>query len=158
MERGIITISETGVVAMPTASVWMTQQEMSDLFMVFCCDIHKAIRDIYKNHELVEETTMCYIRQEDGTRYEVYSLEMVMALAFRLRSRECMAFREFVIERLYAPNRKKPPSFVLFAIRSQSTIQVLVPFVSIMIIMQEADGWAVYLSTSASSHFTLCRD
>lgn len=92
MERGIITISETGVVAMPTASVWMTQQEMSDLFMVFCCDIHKAIRDIYKNHELVEETTMCYIRQENGTRYEVYSLEMVMALAFRLRSRECMAF------------------------------------------------------------------
>ena len=85
----------------------MTQQEMSDLFMVFCCDIHKAIRDIYKNHELVEETTMCYIRQEDGTRYEVYSLEMVMALAFRLRSRECMAFREFVIEMLYAPNRKK---------------------------------------------------
>lgn len=107
MERGIITISEKGVVAIPTAPVWMTQQEMSDLFMIFCYDIRKAIRDIYKNHELLEETTMCYIRQEDGTRYEVYSLEMVMALAFRLRSRECMAFREFVIERLYVPNRKK---------------------------------------------------
>lgn len=108
MERGIIAISEKGVVAMPTAPVWMTQQEMADLFMVFCCDIRKAVRDIYKNHELLEETTMCYIRQEDGTRYEVYSLEMATALAFRLRSRECMAFREFVIERLYAHSRKKP--------------------------------------------------
>lgn len=82
MERGIITISEIGMVTIPTDPVWMTMQEMADLFMVFCCDIHKAIRDIYKNHELLEETTMCYIRQEDGTRYEVYSLEMVIALAF----------------------------------------------------------------------------
>lgn len=108
MERRIITISETEVVAMPTVPVWMTQQEMADLFMVFCYDIRKAIRDIYKNHELLEETTMCYIRQEDGTRYEVYSLEMVIVLAFRLRSRECMAFRMFIMERLYAPNREKP--------------------------------------------------
>ena len=108
MKRGIIIISEIGVVTIPTAPVWMTQQEMADLFMVFCCDIRKAIRDIYKNHELLEEITMYYIRQADGTRYEVYSLEMVIALAFRLRSRECMAFRMFIMERLYAPNREKP--------------------------------------------------
>ena len=44
MEREIITISETGVVAMPTAPVWMTMQEMADLFMVFCYDIRKAVR------------------------------------------------------------------------------------------------------------------
>ena len=108
MKRGIIIISEIGVVTIPTAPVWMTQQEMADLFMVFCCDIRKAIRDIYKNHELLEEITMYYIRQADGTRYEVYSLEMVIALSFRLRSRECMAFRMFIMERLYAPNREKP--------------------------------------------------
>ncbi len=108
MERGIITISEIGMVTIPTDPVWMTMQEMADLFMVFCCDIRKAIRDIYKNHELLEETTMCYIRQEDGTRYEVYSLEMVIALALRLRSRECMAFRMFIMERLYASNRESP--------------------------------------------------
>lgn len=106
MERGIITISEIGMVTIPTDPVWMTMQEMADLFMVFCCDIHKAIRDIYKNHELLEETTMCYIRQEDGTRYEVYSLEMVIAVAFRLRSREAMAFRKFVMENLYLSRDK----------------------------------------------------
>ncbi len=108
MERGIITISEKGVVAMPTAPVWMTQQEMADLLMVFCCDIRKTIRSIYKNHELLEETTMCYIRQDDGACYEVYSLEMVIAISFRLRGRECMAFRQFVMERLSVSCEKKP--------------------------------------------------
>ena len=37
MERGIISISENGAVAMPTAPIWMTQQEMSDAFNVFGC-------------------------------------------------------------------------------------------------------------------------
>ena len=35
MERGIITITESGVMGMPTAPVWMTQFEIADLFGVF---------------------------------------------------------------------------------------------------------------------------
>ena len=46
MKRGIITISETGAVIMPTAPVWMTQFEIADLFGVFSCDVRKAIRVI----------------------------------------------------------------------------------------------------------------
>ena len=88
MERGIITISENGAVTMPTAPVWMTQQEMSDAFNVFGCDIRRAIRVIYKNKELLESDTMHYIRQSNGISYDVYSLEMVVAVAFKLQSRE----------------------------------------------------------------------
>lgn len=116
MEREIITISENGVVAMPTAPVWMTMQEMADLFMVFCYDIRKAVRTIYKSHELLEEETKRYIRQDDGTRYEVYSLEMVIAIAFQLRSRECMAFRKFIMKRQCY--REKP--FHLFFLLSDT--------------------------------------
>ena len=108
MERGIITISENGTVAMPTAPVWMTMQEMSDAFCVFCCDIRRTIRAIYKNKELLESDTMLYVRQGNGISYDVYSLEMVVAVAFRLRTKECMAFRRFVMEKLYAANRKEP--------------------------------------------------
>ena len=32
MDRGVITISETGAVIIPTAPVWMTQFEIADLF------------------------------------------------------------------------------------------------------------------------------
>ena len=108
MERGIITITENGAVAMPTAPVWMTQQEMSDAFNVFGCHIRRAIHAIYKNGELLESETKRYIKQDNGINYDVYSLEMVIAVSFKLRSRESMAFRRFIMGKLYATNRKEP--------------------------------------------------
>lgn len=54
MDRGIITISKTGAVTMPTAPIWMTQYEIADLFGVFSCDIRKVSRSIYRNKELDE--------------------------------------------------------------------------------------------------------
>lgn len=107
MERGIITITENGAVTISTAPIWMTQQEMCDAFNVFGCDIRRAIRVIYKNEELLENETKRHIRQDNGINYDVYSLEMVIAVAFRLRSREAMAFRKFIVERLYTASREK---------------------------------------------------
>ena len=102
MEKGIITISEGGVVSMPTAPVWMTQFEIADLFGVFSCDVRKAIHAIYKNGELNEADTKKYVRQADGISYDVYSLEMVIAIAFRICSKNSMLFRQFVIGKLNA--------------------------------------------------------
>lgn len=106
MERGIITITENRTVTMPNVPVWMTQQEMSDAFNVFGCDIRRAVHAIYKNMELFESDTMRYIRQDNGISYDVYSLEMVITIAFRLRTKECMAFRRFVMGRLTMNNRQ----------------------------------------------------
>lgn len=108
MKRGIITITENGAVTMPTAPVWMTQQEMSDAFNVFGCHIRKAVHAIYKNMELLEEETVRHVRQTGRIYYDVYSLEMAIAVAFRLRSREAMAFRKFIMERLYTTGCEKP--------------------------------------------------
>lgn len=112
MSRGIITISETGTVTMPTVSVWMTQFEIADLFGVFSCDIRKAIHSIYKNKELNELDTMKYIKQPNDISYDVYNLEMVIAIAFRICSRESILFRRFVINEIYAT--KKENSITLF--------------------------------------------
>ncbi len=100
MNRGIITISETGAVTMPTAPVWMTQFEIADLFGVFSCDIRKAIHTIYKNKELNECDTMKYVKQPDGISYDVYSLEMVIAVAFRICSKESMVLRRFIMDKV----------------------------------------------------------
>ena len=105
MERGIITITENGAVILPTAPVWMTQQEMCD---AFSCYIRKAIAAIYKNNELAEEETVRHVRRDGRICYDVYSLEMVIAVSFKLRSRESMAFRRFIMERLYTASREKP--------------------------------------------------
>ena len=108
MDRGIITISENGTVSMPTVPIWMTQQEMSDAFNVFGCDIRRAVHTIYKNMELSDEETMRHVRQDGRICYDVYSLEMVIAIAFKLRTKECMAFRRFIMDKLYTSNREKP--------------------------------------------------
>ena len=81
---------------------------MSDAFNVFGCDIRRAIRAIYKNMELLESDTICYVRLDNGISYDVYSLEMVIAVSFKLRSRESMAFRRFIMGKLYAASRKEP--------------------------------------------------
>ena len=53
-------------------------------------------------------TKVRHVRQTGRIYYDVYSLEMVIAVAFRLRSREAMAFRKFIMERLYTAGCEKP--------------------------------------------------
>ena len=108
MNRGIITISETGAVTVPTAPIWMTQFEIADLFGVFSCDIRKAIQAIYKNKELVETDTMKYVKQPDGISYDVYNLEMVIAIAFKICSKGTLLFRRFVINEICATKKGNP--------------------------------------------------
>ena len=108
MNRGIITISEMGTITIPTAPVWMTKFEIADLFGVFSCDIRKAIRTIYKNKELVEIDTMKYIKQPDGISYDVYNLEMVIAIAFKICSKGTLLFRRFVINEICTTKKENP--------------------------------------------------
>ena len=120
MSRGIITISETGTVTMPTVSVWMTQFEIADLFGVFSCDIRKAIHSIYKNKELNELDTMKYIKQPNDISYDVYNLEMVIAIAFRICSKESALFRRFVINEISTTKRETPVTLFVSCGRSNN--------------------------------------
>lgn len=108
MSRGIITISEMGVFTIPTAPVWMTQFEIADLFGVFSYDIRKAIHAIYRNKELNETETMKYVKQANRISYDVYSLEMVIAVAFRICCKESILFRRFVINEICATKKGSP--------------------------------------------------
>lgn len=108
MDREIITISEAGVVTIPTTPVWMTQFEIADLFGVFSCDVRKAIHSIYKHKELDEVETRKYVRQPDGISYDVYNLEMIIAIAFRVCSKESALFRRFVINEISITKRETP--------------------------------------------------
>lgn len=112
MDRGIISISETGVITIPTAPIWMTKFEIADLFGVFSCDVRKAIHTIYKSKELNEFDTMKYLKQPDGISYDVYDIEMVIAVAFRICSKESILFRRFVISEICATKKGNP--FTLF--------------------------------------------
>lgn len=120
MSRGIITISETGVVIMPTAPIWMTQFEIADLFGVFSCDVRKTIRSIYKNKELNELGTMKYLKQPDGISYDVYSLEMIIAVAFKICSKESVLFRRFIINEINTIKKATPITLFVASVRGNN--------------------------------------
>ena len=120
MNRGIITISETGTVTMPTVPIWMTKFEIADLFGVFSCDVRKAIHTIYKNKELNELDTMKYISQPDGISYDIYDIEMVIAVAFKICSKESVLFRRFVINEISGTKRGTPVTLFVSCGRSDN--------------------------------------
>lgn len=100
MKRGIITMSDAGIIVMPLETVWMTQFEIADLLGVFSCDIRKAIRSIYKCNEADKSKTMLYIKQADGVSFDTYNLEMIIAIAFRIISNGSQIFRKWVMQKL----------------------------------------------------------
>ncbi|MBO4999879.1 MAG: transporter [Bacteroidaceae bacterium] len=111
MKRGIITINN-GVVGIPTAPVWMMQEEIADMFNVYGRDIRRAINAVYKDGALTESETLRYIRLDERRSIDAYSIEMIIAIAFRINSKETFAFRRYIINRLYLKN---DCNIVLFA-------------------------------------------
>lgn len=79
-------------------TVWMTETEIARLFGVFPAAIRSNIRAIYKDKRMNEYRT----HQITG-RGDLYSLEMIAALSFRVRTMESEAFREWL---LYRPQHK----------------------------------------------------
>ena len=55
MNRGVITISESGTVSMPTDTVWMTMQEIADMYNVFGYYVRKAVKAVFKDGILKEQ-------------------------------------------------------------------------------------------------------
>lgn len=104
MKRGIITISDSHIIMIPSESVWMTQFEIADLFEVFSCDIRKAIHFIYKNDEADKAETMQYVKLPNGTSIDTYNIEIVIAVHFRIRSKNSSIFRKFIAENLKLKN------------------------------------------------------
>ncbi|RHG31286.1 hypothetical protein DW262_15070 [Segatella copri] len=95
MNRGVITISESRTVSMPTNTVWMTMQEIADMYNVFGCYVRKAVKAVFKDGIMNEHSVHHHIRKNDRISYDVYSLELAIAVAFRIESR---AFREFIMQ------------------------------------------------------------
>lgn len=106
MKRGIITITDN-VVYIPDVPIWMSQAEMADLFGVFGYYIRKAVKNIYKDSALSELETMRCIKIDRRTSMDVYSLEMVIALSYRINSIKADIFRKYLAGRLQSKNNGK---------------------------------------------------
>lgn len=88
-------------------TVWLTQQQMAELFGSSRTNIVEHIQHIYEEGELDEDSTCRRFRQvrdEGGRRVarEIphYNLDMIISLGYRVKSRIATHFRRWATERL----------------------------------------------------------
>lgn len=120
MKRSIITMSESGNVIMSEniANIWMSEAELVSLFGVIAPTVRAAIKTIYKSGILKEYEAQRYIRLSDKIGMDVYSLEMVVVLAFRINSYGAEQVRNAILERLYL---RKEKANIIFSLGINST-------------------------------------
>ena len=88
-------------------TVWLTQQQMADLFQTSRTNVVEHIKHIYEEQELEENATCRNFRQVrlEGNR-EVkrniphYNLDMIISLGYRVKSIIATQFRRWVTERI----------------------------------------------------------
>ena len=115
MERSIMTINEYGSVILPEdiSGIWMSELELVELFGVIAPTLRTAIRAVYKSGVLNEYKVQKYIRLNNGCHADVFSFQMIVALAFRIDSFGAEQVRKLLFERLYMRKEKASIFFSL---------------------------------------------
>ena len=107
-ERNIITIDEYGNISLPTdiGATAMTEWEICELFGVIAPIIRAGIKALCKSGVLREHEIRRTIRLSDNRSMEVYNLEAIIALAFRIDTFGAEQVRRAILERLYLRKEK----------------------------------------------------
>lgn len=115
MERSIMTINEYGSVILPEdiSGIWMSEPELVELFGVIAPTLRAAIRAVYKSGVLNEYKVQKYIRLNNGCHADVFSFQIIVALAFRIDSFGAEQVRKLLFERLYMRKEKASIFFSL---------------------------------------------
>ena len=81
-------------------TVWLSQKMIAKLFDVDVRTINEHLKNIYKNHELVENATVRNFRivQKEGNRQvnrniEFYNLDVIISVGYRVNSKRATEFR-----------------------------------------------------------------
>ncbi len=104
-----------------SGAVWMSKHQIADLFGCFVAKIVSNITIVFKSGVLDESRVYRQHRYRDGSGVELYSLEMITALAFRIDTHNVGIFRRWLIERATQSTPKfQLPITVLFPAREQA--------------------------------------
>lgn len=115
MERSIMTINEYGSVILPEdiSGIWMSEPELVELFGVIAPTLRAAIRAVYKSGVLNEYKVQKYIWLNNGCHADVFSFQIIVALAFRIDSFGAEQVRKILFERLFLRKEKTSIFFSL---------------------------------------------
>ena len=87
-------------VRMGEDTVWLTQQQMAELFNKDRTDIGRHIRNIYKEEELKRDITcakFAHMGTEGDQQYEytAYNLDVIISVGYRVKSKRGTKFRQW---------------------------------------------------------------
>lgn len=107
-ERNIITMNEYGTIHFPNISnnIWMSANELIELFGIMYPTLRGNIKAIYKSGILDECEVQRCIHSSHGNSIDVYALPMIVALSFRLNTLGADKVRECLMNKLTAKPRK----------------------------------------------------
>lgn len=95
--------------------IWMTVWEIADMFNVSGKAVNNAIKAIRKADVLNDHEVCRYVRLENGNTADVYSLEMIIPIAFRLNTYYTNVFRKWMISRLCEKKQDRGQFFIHIA-------------------------------------------
>jgi len=85
-------------------SIWLTQKLMADLFQKDVRTINEHIQNVFAEAELTPDSVIRKFRitESDGKTYDTqhYSLEMILAVGYRVKSKRGTQFRQWATTRL----------------------------------------------------------
>lgn len=116
MKREIITISENGIVtipSMPTASILMRDFEIAQLFGVYSQTVKANIKTILKSGVITSDCTHGGTVIGSTIIPDYHGLNMITALAFRIQSHKAKVFREYVVRKLHTISKPTPVSLLI---------------------------------------------
>ena len=113
MKRDRITIGGNGV-TLTGCDVWMTAMELAELFGTIAGSVNAGIKAIIKSDTLHDYEVCKYVRLENGNGADVYNMEVVASLAFRLNTRNAAVLRKWLIRQATAPTRAAAPIIIQY--------------------------------------------
>jgi len=121
-ERNIITIDEQGNISLPTdiGATAMTEWEICELFGVIAPTVRAGIKALCRSGVLREYDIKRTIRLSDRCSIEVYDLETIAALAFRIESFGAAKVRKVLLERI--THRRKEKQGIFFSLNITDTV------------------------------------
>ena len=85
-------------------TVWLTQQQLVELYQSSKANVSEHIKHIFEEGELEEESVVRKFRTTaaDGKNYNMtyYNLDMIISLGYRIKSRIATQFRRWATERI----------------------------------------------------------
>ena len=88
-------------------TVWLTQQQLADLYQSSKSNVSEHIKHIFEDEELDESLTVRKFRtvKKEGDRevermLTYYNLDMILSIGYRIRSKIATKFRQWATERL----------------------------------------------------------